>query len=251
MKEGIYLVRTQSYTFEMHVIHYGTTFTIKYGDPSSREGPCIEITYDTNRESTASLDNLAYYTRCSYDKDLEKRKGTHEMLRSVLKILAKSFPTIKRVILKDVSAFNCNGRDVWLSYYGILVDGETWYEKHFGAKPLDRHIKEPISKFKQLLSTRPKNGVFPFVKSISQPFDTWHEYFRTKDCTYFLQHMGEIERSSAVKLVYSSWYIPVNKILDYDINILSVKRVKRSRKIISQNGGSIGLVVTGHPDSLS
>ena len=243
MKDGVYMVQTNNYVFEMCVIHYGSTYTIKYGDATNREeGPCIEITYDTKREHIARLDSVAYYERCSANKTLEKRHGTHEMLQTVLKILSTNFPKIKRILFKDVSAFDCNGRKVWLSYYGLLVYGITWYEKHFAAKPLEPHIRDAVVTFKTLLLQKPKRGVFSFAKNIKN-FETWNEYFRSiKDCTYFLENMDSIERVSGVKLVYSDWYISVRKIADYKVDILSVKSIKKK-----YGGGSIGLVVSDEP----
>ena len=183
---------------------------------------------------------MAYYPRCSSNKGLEKREGTHEMLRSVLKILHENFPSIKRVTFRDVSAFDCNGANVWLSYHSLLVNGMTWYEKHFGAKPLEQHIKECVYSFKNLLVQKPKRGVFSFAKGFDK-FETWNDYFRSiDDCNYFLEHMNEIERVSAVKLVYSEWYIPVRKIAGYSVDILSVKKIKKK-----YGGGALGLVVSG------
>jgi hypothetical protein len=75
-----------------------------------------------------------------------------------------------------VSSFDCNGKNLWLSYYGLLVDGITWYEKHLAAKPLEPHIRDAVVTFKTLLLQKPKRGVFSFAKNIKS-FDTWNDYF--------------------------------------------------------------------------
>jgi hypothetical protein len=45
MKEGHYKIITNQYTFGMTISKFENIYTIRYGDATNREGPCVELTY--------------------------------------------------------------------------------------------------------------------------------------------------------------------------------------------------------------
>lgn len=224
MEEGIYKVKTDNYVFLLDILTYDNTYNIKYGDVKSREGPCIELTYDTDTDFI-KIDSLMYASRCSYKKLLAKGDGTREMIYSILTLCCYKFPNVKRFTLNDVSAITCDGQNLYLCYFYLLIHGQTWYEKYFKARPVKKKIKERLTKFKTLLLHKPDFGIFSFFEGES--YATWHEYFQSKPCNFFLKHKREIEKVSKVKLVYSEWYIHRNQILEYDVHIHSIKNSKQ------------------------
>lgn len=219
MQEGTYKVKTNNYAFVMEIIDMDGIITIKYGIPHIGEY-CIEMTYDTDNDYI-KIDNLMYNPNCSEDRTLEKGTGTHEMLKSATKLIMQLFPNIKRFILNDVSAINCNNKNMFLAHYNLAKYGQTWYEKHFGAKPLLRKINERLEAFKRKLNS--KEDIFPF--SIGS-HTSWHDYFVNKNCQFFVDHKADIEKACLVNLVYSEWQISRRIVESYDVAIKSVKPTK-------------------------
>ena len=225
MKEGTYKVKTTNYTFILDILHYDTTYSIKYGDAlNNRNGPCIELTYDIE-DDYIKLDSLMYDIRCSHKEELKKGDGTREMIKSIMKLCIQMFPDVKRIVFNDVSSIMCNNKNLFLCYYYLLLHGETWYEKYFNAKPLKQKLSRKLKLFKEFLKDKPKNDVFTFYRSGN--YETWHDYFKTKPCEFFIDHKNEIEKISQIKLVYSDWYISSKYISEYDVDILSVKKYKQ------------------------
>lgn len=231
MKDGYYTINTDNYIFDMSVVKYGNNYTIKYGDATNREGPCVELSYN-RRDNYIELLSLAYYSRCSKNKQLEPGKGTREMIMSILKICIEAFPDVKRVVLKDVADFHCQGKRVLLSYYSLLLYGQTWYERHFNARPTHKEDIGTLDRFRSLLKTKPKKGVFSFYEP--DDCDNWHMFFEryknTKGCGFFHDFQGEFEKVAQIKLFYSSWYIRARDIKDYDVSY-TIKRSKAPKQI--------------------
>jgi hypothetical protein len=232
MKEGYYKVKTRDNVFEMSVVKYGSTYSIQFGDPRSREGPCSELSYDTRKPKDLLLENLAYYSRCAYGHDLKQGDGTRDMIYCVLKLCIDVFPEIKNVYFKDVSYFDCEEDDrmkVYLSYYDLLLYGQTWYERHFKAIAVDREDRQQIDKFRELLGSKPRKNVFPFYKG--EKFDTWHEYFLEKKrhgCMFFCDNLPAFKHAAQIDLVYKDFKIRARDIREYEYEI------RRSKK---QSGG--------------
>ena len=126
---------------------------------------------------------------------------------SILKICAEAFPDVKRVVFKDVADFHCNGKRVLLSYYSLLLYGQTWYERHFKARPVHKEDNETLDEFRKLLNDKPKKGVFSFYEP--GDYENWHRFFesykKTNDCGFFHEYQGEFESISLTKLFYSSF----------------------------------------------
>jgi len=242
MKEGSFKVTTTKYSFIMDVIYFDNIYTIKYGDVLNREGPCMELTYNKTKPNIIKLDSLQYDARCSVDQLLQRKEGTRDMIQSILKVCLNSFPSIKRVLFNDVSAIVCKDRNLYLSYFYLVNNGQTWYEKYFGAKMVDKTMREKLKKFKDLLALKPKPNIFPreFGPDFTKPeekdkYHTWYEFFNTKPCEFFtytrthhedIDIKTAIERVSGIKFVYSEWYIPQREINEYSTEIVSIKKTK-------------------------
>lgn len=229
MEKGSFKVKTTNYTFVMNVSHYDTIYSIKYGDALNRqEGPCIDLTYDTE-DNFIKLDCLHYDPRCSYNTILEKGTGTREMIMSLLKLCVESFPNIKRILLHDASTILCKNENLELSYYYLVIHGQTWYEKYFHAKPVRQKMNQKLKTFKTFLQEKPVNNIFSFYSQSSTDYNSWHDYFRRKPCSFFIKHKEEIEQISKIKLLYSEWFISSKYALEYEVNIKSIKKCKHKQ----------------------
>jgi len=138
---------------------------------------------------------------------------------------------VKTIILNDVSYFDCGEeKPVNLFTHSILLYGKTWYERRFNAACVDKKLLKNIEKAKLFLASKPARGVFPFHES---GFDSWHSYFKTKPCDFFLQHQKVIEDTLNIDgLLYSVWKIKTSFIRDFALNIDMKKNKKKQR-----NGG--------------
>ena len=225
MNEGTYKVKTKNYTFILDVLHVEKIYTIKFGDAlNNNEGPCIELTYDTDNDYM-KLDSLLYDVRCSYKQDLQKGSGTKEMIKTILMLAVKSFPKVKRIIFNDVSSIMCNSKILYLSYYYFVCHGQTWYEKYFDARPSTNKLKHALKEFKELLAQEPSKNIFSFYAL--EKHNTWYDYFKSKQCDFIIEHKNEIEKVSKTKLLYSEWYIRSSDILDYEVEIVSISKYKK------------------------
>ena len=175
------------------------------------------------------MDNISYYSRCSKDKELQKGA---EMIMSALKICIDSFPGIKRVVFKDAADVECDDQKVLLSYLSLLLHGQTWYEKHFKARLGKR---EKLDKFRQLLLTKPKKGIFSFYDGKIN-YQSWHEFFANykNNCIFFIKHLEEFGKVSQIKLFYSEWYIRAKDVSNYTINY-SIKNTKTPKQFGGKN----------------
>ena len=235
MTQGSYVVTTDNYKFELNMYKYGDEYSISYGDPTSKEGVCVGLTYDITEPTMIKLDYLKYEKRCSKDNDLLKGTGTQEMLKSILQICIHQFPQIKRVIFHDVSSFECNDLQVSLSIYYLLLYGDTWYEDKFEAKFTDKKKRIKLDVFKALLNQKPNKNVFSFYDHTIQA-ETWHEYFRKMKakigCEFMMRYQHEIEKVAEIKFMYSSWYITVNTIKSFNLQTTMIKLKKGGNNIV-------------------
>lgn len=227
MGEGSFKISTTNYSFIMDVIYFSDIYTIKYGDALSRDGPCMELTYDKTKPNILKIDSLQYDINCSIDQLLQHKEATRDMMQSILKICLNSFPSIKRVFFDDISAIKVGNFKLYLSYFYLVNYGQTWYEKNFGAKIKNKSMREKLKEFKELLASKPKPNIFSFAVE-EDKYNTWHEYFNTKPYEFFqdIDIKTAIERVSGIKFVYSEWYIPQKSISEYSAEIVSIKKTK-------------------------
>lgn len=239
MKPGFYKVITNNHTFLLELQDYDGWVTMNYGDPAHEEGPCCVLTYDAQQPMRIKLDTVSYFARCSVGHDLERGHGTIEMLQSILKLSAQAFKDARRIYFNDVSGIECNGKTMLLSYMSLLIHGQTWYARHFGARPVKRELREQLNKFTEKLSRKPNDNLFSFYDD-SIGGDTWFEYFanirRKYGCEFFVQHEREIKAIARMDLLYSEWYINTQTALSYDVRVETRKAKRPTRH---QHGGSV------------
>jgi hypothetical protein len=116
------------------------------------ETPCITI-YIHMESRTAVLSALKYSPKCTIDGTMKRGEGTREMLAAAFDI-AKARGA-DRVQLHDESTITCeSGETIKLGAFSFIRTGMTWYEKHFGFKPLPE-FQEEYDVAKQLRKSLP------------------------------------------------------------------------------------------------
>ena len=112
--------------------------------------PCLTIYIHTDSQ-TAVLNAVQYSPQCTLDGRMKRGEGTRAMLTFAFE-LAKSRGA-KRIQLQDESTITCEtGETVKLGPFTFIRTGMTWYERHFGFKPLPE-FQEEYAKAKQLRKT--------------------------------------------------------------------------------------------------
>ena len=238
LPDGIYKVITPNYEFLLRIVSADDLIQLQYGDATNQEGPCMELSYDLNIPAAIQLENMMYGKRCSVDGELQKGTGTVEMLRSMITICNLLMPSAKRMYFKDVSDSPCNDRRMLLAHYSLLLYGQTWYERHFKAVMKNKAYRDRLDDFRQLLKSKPKEGVFHGFRSrLIQKHATWHDLFhdlfQTHGCTALVGIQDQIFKIAGLKLYYSDWYIPL--LLQKDNIPIKITKVSKNR----MDGGTL------------
>lgn len=95
--------------------------------------PCVVIVM-SKEDNVAVMDYLNYNPCCTIDKLMQQGSGTREMVIFALNLM-KEHGAVK-VQLDDRSVVPCKNGNVSLSVMYFFKNGETWYEKYFGFKPV-------------------------------------------------------------------------------------------------------------------
>lgn len=122
---------------------------------------CIDILIDGNvREggaggasgskdkSITQVASLGHGKNCSVTELLPNKQGTKQMFLLTLALCVEKIG-VERIQLIDASNFMCGDMIVDLYIHNLLVYGETWYERKYGAKPEDS--QDALKKAKEAL----------------------------------------------------------------------------------------------------
>lgn len=120
------------------------------GNPKCKPSPCIHISV-TKDQKKAVLQDLVFFTTCSISEKLKKGDGSLVlMVKCSLKWLFDKYPELKRIEFMDKSYFESKDGKIMLPEKMVVKEGMTWYQKHFGAKPLTEQAKLAYNKYKSL-----------------------------------------------------------------------------------------------------
>jgi len=151
----------------------------------------IFIYYNNNKPSNASMPHAMYDEECAITL-LDKGEGSRIMIQTILEYVKKNYPTIKEIKYDDMSSIECATNEELaevtnrkrgthlkpMSLYNLSIayNGQTWYEKYFGAKKVKKHEKyrERVS---TLLQTKPHH-FNEFIKNSNVPQNLWDELFK-------------------------------------------------------------------------
>ena len=135
---------------------------------------CVTFVVGDDEQEDIALEWVGYRPDCS-EPDLPEVSGSAEMLRAAIGVVFARFPGRDGIRFSDTSRLNrcyealaprasrasVNPRlvppdaapvPVPLSYHGILLHGQTWYQRHFGARPVSRWDSDPESKLEGVRS---------------------------------------------------------------------------------------------------
>lgn len=114
---------------------------------------CLSISSHDNR--TPIISTLDYFKNCAMGDSMNRRTGTYHMVCATLSLCQRLFgENFTRFRLQDASQFWCGKRQVDMWLHNLLVYGETYYERKFGATPDATHdLKDAWANLKTRLAT--------------------------------------------------------------------------------------------------
>ena len=128
--------------------------------PKILGGHCLKVSVNFEDGSTnATMDELEYNEFCSTKTRLDKKVGTFEMVMSTLHLCKKLFG-VTEFKVHDASYFNCVSvkRNINMRPHNLLVYGEAFYERRFGAVPNSREGRVEWERSKTLLQADAEKG---------------------------------------------------------------------------------------------
>ena len=148
----------------------------------------IFINYNNNKPLNA---NMPHAEKCTITH-LDKGDGSRIMIKTIIEYIKQNYPTIKEIKYDDMSSIECatdeelsqatnrkrgtHLKPMSLYNLSIAYNGQTWYEKYFGAKKVKKHEKYR-ERVTTLLQTKPP-PFNDFLKITRAPEKLWDELFK-------------------------------------------------------------------------
>lgn len=229
-EDSVFITKSENYFFLVTIknINPGTpergTYCVRvapvpstgsYTIPTTAKISCINLEIKIRRtKRRAHIHSINHDKECALrspdDMGLERGRGTFEMVMSTL-ALCRSLFDVSRFTLEDASKFDCEpaGTTVQLRHHNLMVHGESYYERRFGAVPKHALYIPEWNKVKQDLKgivpsdflSRIEPGIMeefdeeyiePLMKVVQehQGRSTWNEMFYSINqledaCVYF------------------------------------------------------------------
>jgi hypothetical protein len=204
-------LEVDGYKFPVNLIEnsWDSDVVLQVGNPHCRPKPCLQVTFDPNGW-LAGIDILAYHTTCSVSKRrFERGSGAIVlMVKAALQWLMRTYPKLCRVVLADESYFTYHEDVYLLPEKMILTEGQTWYQKHFGAVPDKGGTHKIVAKYQRVYE---KHG--EEVRKL--PDSAW----LSKNIEATLKKFPELEN---IHLSGRQWSIHRKTIEAYDIPIVTL-----------------------------
>lgn len=91
-------------------------------------------------DSRSLISELEYFKNCSLGDTMERKSGTRHMVSATISFCADLLgDNFKKFGVQDATYFWCGHRQVNMWLHNLLVYGETYYERKFGATPDPEH----------------------------------------------------------------------------------------------------------------
>ena len=202
-------IQEGQYTFPMYIEEDDDIIDIYVGNAKRRNAPYIRISIF--KPSDVVLQDLTFFPHCSIsEKLLQKGDGSVSiMLKAVLKWLVTKYDFMQDIEFTDNSKFKTNNGTVYLAEKCVLIEGQTWYMKHFGAIPSSSSAKIALKSYMNL-HEKYKNEIVNLDK------DLW------------LQDNLEVLYSkfpsiNGKRISGTTWKIAKNTINQYNVNPIEVQ----------------------------
>jgi hypothetical protein len=100
-------------------------------------------------DNIAHIDGMGWHAYCNTSGNLVRSNpGTLDMIKACITFVFKRFPSIKHVTLIDNSKIKCTNKvDLDLGPHYISKYGQTWYERHLGARLEDQNTQNKYNSF--------------------------------------------------------------------------------------------------------
>jgi hypothetical protein len=166
--------------------------TISISIGSKRRPMCMLILIDSPDATTATLQSVSYDERCSSNEPMPRKIGTRAMVKGAFACIQMLFPKIETLSLTDETTLECNGKKVANANMSFILHGKTWYERAFGAEPVDKENYEELRRlyyhsnlhdvpfrriWKQSLDLTPISR--KEAKEMYKRSSTWREFYRS------------------------------------------------------------------------
>jgi len=198
--------------------------TYRFGNKKGRPKPCITIDlyHESPNQWIMILQDLAYYSTCSREKNLERGSGTVEMAQGAIKALCDMYP-IRKIEFTDKSYFPHPAGNVPLPEKLVLSGKDTWYQTYLSAKPT-ASTKRVLARYYKAreLPTRYIGIAESAAATISAHFSQRGRDVTEAEITDVLRKLG------LQGLTATSWMIPVKQVQTYPA----------ARLVASQSGGA-------------
>jgi hypothetical protein len=176
-----YKISVGRFMFQVVATRKGERYTYEALDADGIA--CINIVINlSDPESELLLSGLSFRESCTIGYPMTRGEGTVAMIKALLIFVMHKHPTIDRVTLTDDSKFDCVLPDgsrvpIHLGIHNLLLYGKTWYQRIFGATPIDDSTKRNTNIILQKLnSPLPDNfNVFWNIRT-GNYFDAKHEW---------------------------------------------------------------------------
>ena len=149
-KKTTYSVGDYVFTVKDTVMAFGDRILSRSFMIGGKKENCVTIgiMYNGSIPLYGKMSYVEANPSCSTGVDLPKGKdGTVIMIRTLLQHIHKELPTVRKVLLDDMSHIDCDPASgvakLSLSNYYIVYNNKTWYEQYFQARLKDRkHFSE-------------------------------------------------------------------------------------------------------------
>lgn len=108
----------------------------------------IKETKDYNQlKHNAELEIFNYQSGCNIIEDMERNKGTKNMMKTIIQFIKQKYPSVREIYLLDASMYKCDKLAIYknafsLYDYYLFKYGSTYYEHNFGAEMVSQSDKE-------------------------------------------------------------------------------------------------------------
>jgi hypothetical protein len=144
---------------------------------------CVQISY--RNESDIELTSLeTRHGGCELNNKEIHGDLTVHMVHLAFTILRINYPGVRTVNLTDTSSFICENRPMGLMKTSLLLYGQTYYERRFGATPVKAKEIDKINNFRAQWNNTKLPTKFNFVNKelstlltpIYESCSTWAEF---------------------------------------------------------------------------
>ena len=202
-------IQEGQYTFPMYIEEEDDVLDIYIGNLKRRNAPCICISIF--KPSDVVLQDLSFLPHCSISEKL-LQKGDDSvvvMLKAVLKWLVTKYDFIQDIEFTDNSKFETRKGTAYLADKCVLIEGQTWYMKHFGAEASSSSAKIALKSYMNL-HEKHKNEIVSLDK------DIWLQENLEVLYTKFPSINGK-------RISGTTWKITKNTIKKYNVNPIEVQ----------------------------